>query len=95
MRASEQLSPARVRELITLMQSLPKSLLIHCLSGADRTGLASALYVAASGGGPGWAESQIPFCYGHISRPDSRAWLMDLSWQAMKRDLPQKLSRRD
>lgn len=87
MRASKVLSPERARQLIALMQSLPKPLLIHCQQGADRTGLAAALYLAANGGGEAEAESQISFRYGHVSLPLSSAWPMDESWEAMERPL--------
>lgn len=84
MRASQVLSPQRAQELIALMQSLPKPLLIHCAQGADRTGLAAALYLAARGDGEDQAEAQISFRYGHVSLPLSGAWPMNVSWEAME-----------
>ena len=36
-------TPEQLRELAHLIQDAPKPILIHCLSGADRTGLASAM----------------------------------------------------
>jgi protein tyrosine phosphatase (PTP) superfamily phosphohydrolase (DUF442 family) len=87
MRASARLPAARARELVALMQSLPKPLLIHCKAGADRTGLAAALYLAATGRGESSAENQLSFRYGHVSLPSSKAWPMDESWQAIKGDI--------
>ncbi|MFT4151866.1 MAG: tyrosine-protein phosphatase [Paracoccaceae bacterium] len=87
MRASQVLTESRARELIALMQSLPKPLLIHCQHGADRTGLAAALYLAAAGRGEAAAEGQISFRYGHVSLPVSAAWPMDETWEAMERPL--------
>lgn len=84
MRSSEMLGEARAQELIALMRSLPKPLLIHCKQGADRTGIASALYLAARGDGEARAEAQISFRYGHVSLPVSAAWPIDLSWEALE-----------
>lgn len=84
MRASEMLSEPRAQELIALMKSLPKPLLIHCKQGADRTGIASALYLAARGDGEARAEAQISFRYGHVSLPLSAAWPIDQSWEALE-----------
>ncbi|MDO5706646.1 MAG: hypothetical protein Q4G49_16470 [Paracoccus sp. (in: a-proteobacteria)] len=60
--------------------------MIHCKSGADRTGLAAALYVAGiAKGGEFAAEWQLSPRYGHIGIPWlSRAWPMDLTWEAME-----------
>lgn len=63
----------RAKELIALMERLPKPLLIHCDSGANRTGLASALYLAVIEGRPeDEAEAQLSLRYGHfpIEWPD-------------------------
>ncbi len=45
--AHTTLSPRQAAELIALMAQAPKPLLIHCQGGANRTGLAAALYLAA------------------------------------------------
>ncbi len=42
-----EVPPAQAEELIRIMREAPKPLLIHCWGGADRTGLASALYLYA------------------------------------------------
>lgn len=84
MSASEDLPQARAAELLALLKSLPKPLLIHCRSGSDRTGLAAALYLAEAGEGEARAESQISFRYGHVSLPFTAAWPMDRSWEALE-----------
>lgn len=84
MRDNEVLTPERAAELIALLNALPKPLLIHCKAGADRTGLAAALYLASQGLGEAPAEAQISFRYGHVSLPLSAAWPMNQSWEAMK-----------
>ena len=54
-------------ELIGLLRSLPKPLLIHCQGGADRTGLASALYCyAVEKQKPQIADRQLTIWDGHM-----------------------------
>ena len=84
MRDSKVLSPDRAAALISLLDSLPKPVLIHCKAGSDRTGLAAALYLADTGHSEAQAEAQISFRYGHVSLPFSAAWAMDESWEAME-----------
>jgi protein tyrosine phosphatase (PTP) superfamily phosphohydrolase (DUF442 family) len=53
--------------LIDTIQSCPYPLLIHCKSGADRTGLASALYLMIRRGiSPEQAEREFTLEHGHI-----------------------------
>lgn len=74
--------------LVALMRAAPKPLLIHCRAGADRTGLASALYLALiAGAGEQRAERQLSIRYGHIAIPRlSAAYPMDESWERLERD---------
>lgn len=86
MSASEQLPEARARELLELFRRAPKPILIHCQGGADRSGLAAALYLAAiANAGEERAESQMSLRYGHIGVPYlSAAYPMDESWEALE-----------
>lgn len=84
MSAGKQLDPARAQALITLLRDAPKPVLIHCMSGADRTGLASALMLADLHHDETAAEAQISFRYGHIAIPYTAAWPMDQSWEALE-----------
>lgn len=85
MTARKELTQARAAELISLMAQAPKPLLIHCKAGADRSGLASALYLAAiAKKGEAAAEAQISLYYGHISLPFSAAYAMDRSFEALE-----------
>ena len=43
--ATKELTDAQILTLIDLMREAPKPMLIHCYGGADRPGLASALYL--------------------------------------------------
>lgn len=47
MSSKREVSPQEADELIRVMRELPKPMIIHCWAGADRTGLASALYLYA------------------------------------------------
>lgn len=89
MSASEELTAEQAHELLQIMRDAPKPMLIHCKSGADRTGLASALYVAAiDGRGEEAAELQLSPIYGHIGIPVvSAAWPMDMTWEQIEVDL--------
>lgn len=82
MKAARELTSEQANELIEVMRSAPKPLLIHCHAGADRTGLASALYVAAvAKQGEEAAEAQFSLKYGHL--PAFPFWWTDA--QAMSR----------
>ncbi len=85
MSAGKELSAERAQQLIQAMKEAPKPLLIHCLSGADRTGLASALYLAAiTKTNEKMAEGQMSVFYGHISLPISRAFAMDRTFEKLE-----------
>lgn len=84
MSAGEALDQSRAQTLIALLRDAPKPVLVHCKSGSDRTGLASALYLADRGGDEDLAEAQISIRYGHFSIPYTAAWPMDQSWEALE-----------
>ncbi len=84
MKDHEKLTPERAARLMALIDSLPKPVLIHCKAGADRTGLAAALYLARHGETEARAEAQLSFRFGHVGLPVSAAWAMDQSWEEME-----------
>ena len=88
MRASQVLTPGRAATLMALLDSLPRPVLIHCMGGADRTGLAAALYLASLGHGEAKAEAQISFRYQHVSLPVSAAWPMDCDSATRRSPVP-------
>ncbi|MBK7861158.1 MAG: dual specificity protein phosphatase family protein [Archangiaceae bacterium] len=64
----EEVSRAQADELVAIMKAAPKPMLIHCWAGADRTGLASALYLyALAGEKPERAERALSMRYHHFS----------------------------
>jgi len=88
MSSSKELNPARTRQLISLMQNAEKPVLIHCRSGADRTGLAAALYVAAiAKGSESEAERQLSIAYGHFGFPLSPTYAMERTFEAIEAEL--------
>jgi protein tyrosine/serine phosphatase len=85
MSARHELTQAQAMALIALMEKAAKPLLIHCKDGADRTGLASALYLAVvKKADPKTAEAQLSFRYGHISLPFIPEYAMDRTFERLR-----------
>ena len=84
--ASRELTETQIRDLTRILRDAPKPLLIHCRSGADRTGLASVIYQAViKGMDEDRAESQLSLRFGHFSVPVlSQAWPMDQTWERIE-----------
>lgn len=62
-----KVTDARMEQIVTVLRSAPKPVLIHCKAGADRTGLAAALYHYAIGGQPAdQADDSLTLLYGHL-----------------------------
>lgn len=60
--------PEQLQELLADLDTMPRPILIHCQGGADRSGLAAALYLAIYRGVPlDQAEAgQLTWRYGHL-----------------------------
>lgn len=85
MSARHELTQAEAAELIAVLATAEKPLLIHCDWGADRTGLASALYLAAIGKlGEAAAESQFSLRFGHIPLPVTANYAMDRTFETLE-----------
>lgn len=85
MSAKHELSQEQAKQLIRLMASAPKPLLIHCTSGADRTGLAAALYVASIAKlGEAASEAQLSVRFGHLSLSFMPEYAMDRTWDKLE-----------
>lgn len=67
--ASRPPSPDQLRLLLSDFDRLPRPILIHCAGGADRSGLASAIYLNVYKSTPlNTAErDQLTWRYGHLS----------------------------
>lgn len=87
MSAYKQLTGPEADRLVALLKDAPKPILIHCLSGADRTGLASVIYSNQIAGLPEYtAERQLSIQFGHVGIPlISAAYAMDESWHQLER----------
>ena len=65
--ASHELTDAEMEKLVNMVRNAPKPLLIHCKSGADRTGLVGALYLYSVEGKPAeTADHELKLLYGHV-----------------------------
>ena len=85
MSARRDLTRAEAAELIAILERAEKPVLVHCKAGADRSGLAAALYVAAvAKRGEAAAEDQLSIRYGHISLPVSAAYAMDRTFEILE-----------
>jgi len=85
MSARREMTTEQFTQVIDLLQKAEKPILVHCKSGSDRSGLVSALYVAAIARlGEKAAESQISFRYGHIPFSFSAPYAMDRSFEAFE-----------
>jgi protein tyrosine phosphatase (PTP) superfamily phosphohydrolase (DUF442 family) len=80
--ATRELTAAQLRDLRKLLRDAPAPVLIHCKSGADRTGLAAALYVLDILHRPAQtAAGQLSWVYGHWPYFWSRSAAMDRSFE--------------
>jgi protein tyrosine/serine phosphatase len=85
MSARRELTQAEAADLIGILKQAEKPVLIHFKAGADRSGLAAALYVAAVAKlGETAAENQISIRYGHIPLPVSATFAMDRTFEALE-----------
>lgn len=85
-----EVSGEKLNKIIAVLRDAPKPLLIHCKAGADRTGLAAALYCYVVKGEPAAAaDEELTLRYGHLP-----SWLglgtsaMDHSYWAYVRGHP-------
>lgn len=88
MSATRELTPERAQELVQLLKDAQKPILVHCQAGADRSGLASVLYLnQVALMDEHTAEQQLmPILYGHVGIPYiSRTFAMDESWENLER----------
>jgi len=85
MSAGRELTGEQVIALIDIMRKAPKPLLIHCRAGSDRTGLASAFYMAAIAKKGEWAaERQLWIHYGHLPLWINESFAMNRTFERME-----------
>ncbi len=62
---------ARILRLAEIYRTMARPGLIHCKSGADRAGLAAALYRLIEGGSSAQALAELSWRYGHIKQSNT------------------------
>ncbi|HSI41847.1 MAG TPA: tyrosine-protein phosphatase [Xanthobacteraceae bacterium] len=83
--AGRELTDAQVDQLVALMETAEKPLLLHCRGGSDRSGIASAIYLAAiAKADEAAAERQLSIYYGHFPIPFFPAWAMDQTFERLE-----------
>lgn len=65
----------RILRLNEIFQTMPRPAIVHCKSGADRAGIASALWVLLDGGTAAAALRHLSLRYGHIRQ--ARTGILD------------------
>ncbi len=65
----------RILRLAEIFERMQAPAVMHCKSGADRTGLAAGLYILMRGGTAAQALRQLSWRYGHFNR--SRTGILD------------------
>jgi len=68
-----------MKKIVKIIKTSPKPVLIHCRAGADRTGLASALYLYSLGDMN--ASRMLSLKYGHFPYLGSKTKAMDESFK--------------
>lgn len=86
MSSSDHVSLEKADRLVAILRDAPKPLLIHCKAGADRTGLATVIYLQQIANvDEETAELQLSPLYGHVGVPLlSSTFAMDQSWEALE-----------
>jgi protein tyrosine/serine phosphatase len=74
----------RILRLADILASMRMPALVHCKSGADRAGLASALFVMIQGGTTQEALRQLSWRYGHIRQ--SKTGILDAFFYMYRRE---------
>lgn len=91
MSANREPDRATLHRLVEILRTAPKPLLVHCKEGADRSGLAAAIYeLALDGRNVQEAGEQLSFRYGHFPWLTSRTGAMDRAF----RDYAQRFAER-
>lgn len=86
MSALKELKAEDVQGLLGILKAAQQPVLVHCASGADRTGLASVIFLQQVAGiDEETAEWQLSPIYGHIGLPFLGAYAMDDTWEALEK----------
>jgi protein tyrosine/serine phosphatase len=84
--AYRPVTPKAIADIVAILRSAPAPMLVHCKSGADRTGLVAALYRAViDRAAPGEAAGELSPWYGHFPYLWSGTKAMDQSFEQIVR----------
>jgi protein tyrosine/serine phosphatase len=84
--AGDLVTVERINEILDIVRTAQKPILVHCLSGADRTGLVAALFLADVEKRSIYeAAGQLSLKYGHFPYLTSDTGAMDESYWAYVR----------
>lgn len=82
MSAERDVSAGEVEEILSMLSNAERPILVHCRSGADRSGIVSAFYVAGvAGGSEYYAELQLTPFFGHLPFGFLDSYAMDRSFE--------------
>ena len=76
----------RILRLAEIFERIEEPVLIHCKSGADRTGLAAGLWLLLQGRSPEEAMAQLSLRWGHISA--SKTGILDAFFRLYAKAAP-------
>ncbi len=80
---------ATLKTLVDALEGAPRPILIHCKAGADRTGLAAALFeYLVAGRSAEEAAAQLSLLYGHFPWYPSQTGAMDKTFWDVANDRP-------
>ena len=86
MSANRKLTQEESFQLVAILKNAEGPILIHCRAGADRTGLASVMYLQqVAGVDEAQAEWQLSPLFGHLNLPFIGAYAMDDTWEAFEK----------
>jgi protein tyrosine/serine phosphatase len=78
--AQEPVASVKIEKILAVLRDAPKPILVHCRSGADRTGFVAALYrYAILGQSVEAATQELSMRYGHFPYLISKSGAMDES----------------
>ncbi len=85
--AGRDLTAEEAAQILEVLKSAPKPILIHCKDGADRAGLGSALFrFAVAGDPPDAADDELTIWYGHIPMITPHVAAMGRSFERITRE---------
>jgi protein tyrosine/serine phosphatase len=81
--AGREVPPGKAAEIVRILRSARKPLLIHCKDGADRAAFGAALYrLAVQGQTRERADDELTIWYGHVPMITPHVAAMDRSFSA-------------